>query len=66
MRNYDSKPDLRRTDSNEDEPELQWLEDSINYLAALTFSVVCEICKLVFLLLRGIFESFKQTKNTRH
>lgn len=62
MRNYEYRPDLRRARVDEDEPELQWLEDSINYLVAVTFTVVCNLCKLVFLLIRGIFQSFVQTK----
>lgn len=62
MRNYEYRPDLRRARSDEDEPELQWLEDSINYLAAVTFAVVCNLCKLVFLLIRGVFQSFVKTK----
>jgi hypothetical protein len=62
MRNYDSQPDLRPPDYDEDTPELQWLEDSINYLVAATFAVICLFCKLGFLLLRGVFSSFVKTK----
>lgn len=63
MRNYDYRPDLRHADSDGDEPELQWLEDSINYLVAATFTAVCNLCKLVFLSIRGVFQSFTKTKS---
>jgi hypothetical protein len=28
----------------------------------VTFTVVCNLCKLVFLLIRGVFQLFVQTK----
>jgi hypothetical protein len=49
MRDYYSAPGLRpEQNQNEDEPELQWLEDSINYLVTTTFICIGLICKAVF------------------
>lgn len=61
MRNYDFRPDLRPA-ATDNEPELQWLEDSINYLFGLTFFVVREFFKLAFSFVCGIFRLFKKTR----
>lgn len=61
MRNYRFESDLRRDECDE-EPELQWLENSINYLAALTFVCVRELCKAAFLLVHAVFRAFVKTK----
>lgn len=49
MRDYYFQSGSRpEQDHPEDEPELQWLEDSINYLVTTTFICVGLICKAVF------------------
>lgn len=48
MRNYYSTSGLRPEQNPGEEPELQWLEDSINYLVTTTFICIGLICKAVF------------------
>lgn len=60
MRNYKFGSDLRHVDDDEHEPELQWLEDSINYLAALSFALICVIAKLCVQIIYGVFQTFKK------
>lgn len=61
MRNYYVKPGLRPT-ATENEPELQWLEDSINYLFSLSILIGRELFGLVFSFVRSIFCLFAKTK----
>lgn len=52
MRNYNSLSGLRPVQNHgEDEPELQWLEDGINYLVTSTFICLGLLVAAVF---RGI------------
>jgi hypothetical protein len=59
MRNYYQSSGLRPKHKNE-EPELQWLEDSINYLATTTFICIKLICVAVF---RGIVRAYEAAKS---
>lgn len=62
MRNYRFGSDLRQNAQSGEEPELQWLEDSINFLCALIFASVCGLCKIFFNVVLAFFRSFTQTK----
>jgi hypothetical protein len=49
MRNYYSESGLRPEQNEpEEEPELQWLEDSINYLVSISFVCVGLIFRALF------------------
>lgn len=43
-------------------PELQWLEDGVNYLLGLTFEMLSKICVL---LLTGVVQLFAAIRETR-
>jgi len=57
MRNYNSMPGLRPVQNHDgEEPELQWLEDSINFLATGTF--IC-IGLIVSAVARGVVRAYE-------
>jgi hypothetical protein len=58
MRNYGFGSDVR-SQGEDDEPELQWLENSINYLFSLTFALIGAILKTI---LFGVFDLFTSKK----
>jgi hypothetical protein len=64
MRDYNSVSGLRpgQPDHDEEEPELQWLEDSINYLVAITFICIGAICTAVA---RGVVRAYEGYMNSK-
>lgn len=61
MRNYYSTSGLRpEQQPDEDEPELQWLEDSINYLVTITFICLGLICKAVFAGIVQVYDGLRK------
>lgn len=61
MRNYQYGSGLR-PEPEDDEPELQWLEDSINCLIAATFSLIGAVLQAILFCVLGVFRAFKKTK----
>jgi hypothetical protein len=61
MRNYQYGSDLR-PEPEGDEPELQWLEDSINCLFSMTLALIGAVLHAVFSGVFGFFSASKKTK----
>jgi len=61
MRNYEFRSDMR-PQGNNDEPELQWLEDSVNYLVGTTFALIGAILKIILSVVVDLFRAFTKTK----
>jgi hypothetical protein len=61
MRNYQYGSDLR-PEPEDDEPELQWLEDSINYLVGTTFALIGAVLYTILFCFLGFFRTSKKTK----
>jgi|APCry1669188879_1035177.scaffolds.fasta_scaffold30844_2 hypothetical protein len=51
-----------RPQGNNDEPELQWLEDSVNYLVGTTFALIGAILKIILSVVVDLFRAFTKTK----
>lgn len=68
MRDYDGRmivrPEQPVTNNIPiEEPELQWLEDGVNYLLGLTFEMLSKICILTLTLGFQLFAACRQKRS---
>ena len=67
MRDYESRMIVRHeqhASNNEpiEEPELQWLEDGVNYLLGLTFEMLSKTCVLLLTTAVQLFNACREKR----